>query len=394
MSPSSGRARKWVRNSLLVLVGLLAVVLIYGPGKTESSLNRIEPTSDTRLSDSARDLHNQLKVADLHADTLLWDRNILKRSTRGHVDLPRLTKSNVAVQVFAAVTKSPRGQNYSANTADSDNITALAVLQRWPIDTWGSLLHRALYQAERLNIAANKAPGEVVLVTSQADLIRHLSSWQSGGPVGAVLALEGAHPLEANLANLNILYAAGYRMMGLQHFFDNALGGSLHGQSKAGLTEFGKQVVTSAVDMGFIIDVAHSSPAVVDDVLSLSRKPVVVSHTGIHGICQTPRNIADAQMQRIAAVGGLIGIGFWDAAVCDISPDGIARAIGYAIELLGPEAVALGSDYDGSTTVSFDGSQLALLTQALQRTDLSNEQIAGIMGENLIRFLTDQLPTN
>ena len=91
----------------------------------------------------------------------------------------------------------------------------------------------------------------------------------------------------------------------------------------------------------FIIDVAHSSPASVDDVLAINPNPVIVSHTGVKGACDTPRNLADEQMQRIAAAGGLIGIGFWNAAVCDISPGGVAQAIKYAIDLVGLDHVAL-----------------------------------------------------
>lgn len=337
---------KKVWKGLATLLVLVVLGLLFAPGPIESSLNLkidvelVEPTAE------AHRLHDSLAVADLHADTLLWHRNPLKHSDRGHVDIPRLKDGHVAVQVFAAVTKSPRGQNYDANTADTDNITTLVAVQRWPLRTWGSLLERALHQARRLHEAADASESVRVILT-QAELAEHMQKWSPGGPVGGVLALEGAHPLERKLDNLQVLYDAGYRMIGLQHFFDNALGGSLHGLSGAGLTPFGREVVTAAVAMGYIIDVAHSSPAVVDDVLALTTKPVVVSHTGIKGACATPRNLEDRQLQAIAAAGGLIGIGFWDAAVCDITPEGIAASIAYAVATLGEDAVALGSDYDG-----------------------------------------------
>jgi microsomal dipeptidase-like Zn-dependent dipeptidase len=179
--------------------------------------------------------------------------------------------------------------------------------------------------------------------------------------------------------------------LGLHHFFDNRLGGSLHGESRQGLTDFGRQVVQKAVDMGFIIDVAHSSPASVDQVLALNPNPVIVSHTGIKGTCNSSRNLADEQMQRIAAAGGLIGIGYWNA-VCDISPGGVATTIKYAIDLVGVDHVALGSDYDGATTVAFDTSQLALVTGALLDAGLSESQIRQVMGENQLRFFSAQLP--
>ena len=100
--------------------------------------------------------------------------------------------------------------------------------------------------------------------------------------------------------------------------FDNRLGGSLHGLSGEGLTPFGADVIRRANELGIIIDVAHASPQMVNDVLDLSTTPVILSHGGVKGLCDMSRNLDDTLMQRIAAHGGLIGIGYWDGAVCDI----------------------------------------------------------------------------
>jgi microsomal dipeptidase-like Zn-dependent dipeptidase len=291
---------------------------------------------------------------------------------------------------MAAVTKTPKNMNYVSNSGDSgDNITLLSMVQLWPPRTWDSLLERAVYQAERLHKAAARSDA-LVIVTSAGQLSDFLRD-RAPDQVATVLATEGAHPLEGEVANLARLWDAGYRVLGLHHFFDNRLGGSLHGESRSGLTDFGRNVVRAAVDMGFIIDVAHSSPASVDEVLAINPNPVIVSHTGIKGTCDSPRNLADEQMQRIAAAGGLIGIGYWDA-VCDISPAGVARSIKYAVGLVGVDHVALGSDYDGATTVAFDTSDLAVLTQALLESGLSDDDIRKVMGENQLRFFSEQLP--
>jgi microsomal dipeptidase-like Zn-dependent dipeptidase len=207
-----------------------------------------------------------------------------------------------------------------------------------------------------------------------------------------VLATEGAHPLEGDLANLDRLYDAGFRMLGLQHFFDNELGGSLHGISNAGLTDFGRAAVIAAEEKGMIIDVAHSSEAVVRDVLAIAKDPLVVSHTGMRGHCENDRNFSDDLMREIAARGGLVGIGFWDGAVCEATVPSIAAAIVYAIETLGVEHVALGSDYDGATTVPFDASEIAALTDALLKAGVSEDNIRAVMGENALRFFADHLP--
>ncbi len=382
--------KKGLIHATLTLVVLGIVTLFAAPSILEDQQNVVLRDNEWPLTDSAKILHKSLRIADLHADTLLWKRDLLERSSIGHVDLPRLQDGGVVLQVMSVVTKSPRGQNYESNSASADdNITLLAMLQLWPVKTWDSLLHRALYQSEKLHRAA-ATHEQLFIITSAAQLTIFLSQHKPG-QVATLLATEGAHPLEGNIANLAKLWQAGYRMLGLHHFFDNRLGGSLHGESRQGLTDFGKAVVSAAVEMGFIIDVAHSSPASVDDVLAINPNPVVVSHTGIQGTCNSPRNLADEQLARIAAAGGLVGVGYWDA-VCDITPRGVARSIAYAVGLIGARHVALGSDYDGTTTVTFDTAQLNLLTQALQDSGLSNDDIRLVMGENQLRFLTQQLP--
>jgi microsomal dipeptidase-like Zn-dependent dipeptidase len=119
---------------------------------------------------------------------------------------------------------------------------------------------------------------------------------------------------------------------------------------------------------------------------------VIVSHTGLAGACDTPRNLSDALLARIAERGGLIGIGYWDAAVCDITPAGVTASIAYGVAQLGPGALSLGSDYDGATEVAFDTSELPALTQALLEAGLEEETIRAVMGENTLGFLRGHLP--
>jgi len=194
------------------------------------------------------------------------------------------------------------------------------------------------------------------------------------------------------LENVKGLYDAGYRMISLHHFFDNELGGSLHGTSGDGLTEFGLQVVRELEKLEIIIDLAHSSPAAVDDVLKISTRPVVVSHTGVQGVCKSKRNLSDEHMRRIADKGGLIGIGYWKGAVCDISPDGVVKSLRYAIDLVGEDHVALGSDFDGSTTTAFDTSELSVLTQKMMDAGFTDSEITKVMGGNSVKLLLSYLP--
>lgn len=386
--------KKILIAGVVVLVAIVIAVFALLPGNKENQFNQVVDHEAYVISDQARTLHSSLAIGDLHADTLLWHRDLLERGTRGHVDVPRLIEGGVVLQVFATVTKVPPALNYEENTADADQITGLLIMQRWPLRTWGSLFERARYQAQRLDEAARRSEGSLVFIRTRSDLEKVLEARKKGrAAVGGLMATEGSHALEGAIENVSKLYDEGFRMMSLHHFFDNELGASLQGTSKADLSDFGREAILEMNRLGIMIDVSHSSEAVVTEALEISSTPLVVSHTGVHGACDSPRNLPDDLMRRIAAGGGLIGIGYWDGAVCDTTPAGLARAIAYAVNLLGSEHVALGSDYDGATSVYFDTSELAALTQALLDEGLGDEDIRAVMGGNQIRFFRKYLPT-
>lgn len=379
---------KWIGIGV-ALLALVGAYVFYGvlPQRFDARNNVVLPHEPYEISGRARALHETITVADLHSDMLLWRRDPAQRQPRGHTDLPRLNEGGVALQVFTAVTKTPPALNYEENSADKDALTLLMVAQAWPVRTWASIFERARYQAARLD-RLEAQESNFVFVKSKSDLQRALDA----GALAGVYGVEGAHPLEGELQNLDRLYDAGLRVMGLQHFFDNELGGSLHGQSGAGLTPFGRDAVSKAVEKGMIIDVAHSSEQVVRDVLALTQKPVIVSHTGLKGHCDSARNIPDDLMKAVADHGGLVGVGFWDGAVCDPSIENVASAILYAVDLLGADHVALGSDYDGTVTTMFDASELPALTQALIDAGADDDTIRKVMGENAVRFFLEHLP--
>jgi microsomal dipeptidase-like Zn-dependent dipeptidase len=379
----------------LAVAALLGIAFVHWflPALIEGSMNVVVPHEPYQVRPEVAEFHKTLFVADLHADSLLWKRDLLKRSDVGQIDLPRLQEGNVALQVFSATTKTPAGLNIEENTADSDNITMLAVAQFWPVATWGSIYERARYQLQKLWDFAEDSNGELIVLQSKSDLRSLVERRESGDNVtGGLYLIEGAHPLEGEVENLDKLFAQGLRMSGLTHFFDNELGGSLHGVSGEGLTQFGKQVIKRAGELGIIIDIAHASPAMVRDVLSMSDRPVILSHGGIKGACDTSRNLDDELMLEIANRGGIIGIGYWESAVCDPSPTGIVRSIRYGIDLMGADHVALGSDYDGAVTTTLDSSELAILTQTMMDEEFSEEEIRKVMGENVKRFLLENLP--
>jgi len=323
----------------IALLALVAGFFLFAPAIVERAKNRVTPHAPYPVDERARALHKRLVIGDWHCDSLLWNRNLLKRSRRGHVDFPRLRAGNVAMQVFTTVTMAPAGINVEKNATDSrDNVTLLAIAQLWPMRTWNSLLERGLYQAARMQRWQDQAPEAVRILRNRADL---------------------AHVLKARAA---------------------------------GLTPYGREVVAALVDKGFIIDLTHSSLATARDVLAMTEVPLVVSHTGICSHCRTPRNFPDELMAEICARGGVAGIGYWQEVIGDTSPEGIAAAVIAAIELLGEDHVSLGSDFDGTAEEPFDTSELVVVTDALLKSQLPEETVAKVMGANMARLLDRMLP--
>ena len=383
-----------------ILLGLLVLIVVatagvhfYLPGDTEKRMNAVLTPPPYAVSPEAAALHRRLLVADMHADSLLWGRDLTQRGTRGQVDVPRLIEGNVALQAFTIVSKTPRNMNIEANDDSTDNITPLAIVSLWPASTWTSLKERALYQSRRLHEFAAASGGKLVVIDSAAGLAAYLERRKKAPAITAgLLGIEGAQVLEGNAANVDAMFDAGFRMLGPAHFFDNEVAGSAHGVHKGGLTATGRDVVKRLEQKKMLVDLAHSSPKTIDDVLAMATRPVVVSHTGVKGTCNNTRNLSDAHLKGIATTGGVIGIGYWETAVCGTDAAAIARAIKYAVGIAGVEHVGLGSDYDGAIKAPFDTSGVALVTEALMKQGFSEKDIALVMGGNYLRLLAQTLP--
>jgi membrane dipeptidase len=383
---------KRLRWFLLLVVIILLVAWFALPGIVERRFNRILHPPPYQPSAQAQTLHRTLTVADLHGDSLLWGRNLLRRSSRGHIDLPRLAEGNVSIQAFTVVTTAPRKLNIFQNSDSTDQVRNIAIFEGWPRRTWNSPKQRALYQAARLQKFAEQSKGALVILRSRSNLQRFLTSRGSTHAVAGFLGTEGAQPLEGHLENLDDLYAAGFRMMAPTHFTDTAIAGAAAGMTKAGLTDLGRQWVRAMESHHMLIDLAHASPATLRDVTSMATRPLIVSHTGVKGTCNNPRNLSDDELRSVAQTNGVIGIGLWDTATCGTDARATARAIHYAISIVGADHVALGSDFDGGITAPFDSSGWALLTDALLQEGISEQDIHKIMGENVVRVLLETLP--
>lgn len=413
--------RGLVRGLIVVALSLFiggCAVWYYAADSFDRRMNTVSADPEAPVP-TAEDLavHRSLFVADLHADTLKWRRDLLERGTWGHVDLPRLVDGNVGLQVFTIVTKSPiprkdpTAPGGRCVSGGGVNVAAvLAAAQGRP--AW-SLRKRMRLQVERLKDAARRSrerDGPELRVIETADDLRRLIADRTAGRqvVGAILGIEGGHwvgtpggPAESVDADMQELHDLGIRMFAPTHRFDNALSGSSEGCTRGGLTPLGRRALERAQDLGMAIDLSHISEAGMSDAMDTVDRPFLISHIGIAAGCEPPcrpwRNLSDAQIRQIVAHDGVIGVGYWPQAIGP-SVWRIAEVMRHVMEIadaMGRDPgshLALGSDYDGSVTPFFDVSQTAVLTTILRRRDFEPETIQAIAGLNACRVFASVLP--
>jgi len=378
--------------SILIIIATI-IFFVFAPAyidksKNEVTLNVINPPKVSWYDSIPF-------IADLHCDALLWNRNNLKHHNYGHVDIPRMQEANMAFQVFTIVSKTPKGINIEKNDDKTDQISLLSFVQLRNPKDWFSVKARALHQCEELFNTAEKSKGTFRVIYSQAELQQYVLDRSTDKNLTAgMLGIEGAHCLDDNIDNLQLFYNAGVRYIGLAHFFDNEWAGSAHGINKGGLTEKGKQLIKKMDSLHIIIDLAHSSSKTIDDILSLTQSPVIISHTGVKGVCDNNRNLSDAHLIEIGRRNGLVGIGLWETAVCGTDAAATARSIRYVADKIGVDKVALGSDFDGAITAHFDVTGLPLIVNELLKQGFSKDDIYKIMGGNIRDYLLKNLPAH
>lgn len=387
---------KIVKIIIISILVTLTVVLLYLrfylADKVYLERNRVLGVGDRKPSADALKLYEKLFVGDLHQDVLLWQKDFLKDENIGHLDLPRMQKANVGLQIFSVVTSVPKDANYDTNPRGPDSINLLAAGQWWPVNSWFDPFNRALYQADRFHDYVSRSDQKLVPIESRADLEKFVRE-RRPGQVGAFLSLEGLYPAEdLGVKALDVLIDRGYRMFALSHMSDSYFGGSAHGEKKMGLTEKGREIVEHLKQKGMVIDLAHASDALIDDLLKIEGLKLVYSHAGLREVCNTPRNLSDERLKQLGERGILIGVGFWKRVICGEEVERIGRAIKHAIKLAGVENVALGSDFEGSVAIPFDVTGLPILVDELLQQGLTEDQITKVFGQNQLQFFLKNLP--
>ncbi len=234
-------------------------------------------------------LHRDAAVVDMHCDTIsryMAGEDLAEDLPRGHIDVPKLERGGVDLQVFACFAPPPQNDLEKAKSANG-----------------------VFAQIEAVHKLVDTNPDKLALVESLQDA----NSARNASKIGALIGIEGGYAIENDLVLLREFYRAGVRLMTLTHWtatdWADASGDPrpIHG----GLTEFGEKVVAEMNRLGMIIDVSHAADKTFWDVLRLSKTPVVASHSCCRALAPHFRNLSDEMLKALAEKNGVVGINFW-----------------------------------------------------------------------------------
>lgn len=307
-------------------------------------------------------LSNFWPVIDGHADTLAQSltekRSFYQRSQRGALDLPRLYQAGVDLQVLAIC----------AGRRQAPYQWAIKLLDSW----------------ERESLASR----EVIWIREARDF----EEWQESAKVGVLLALEGAEPLEGDLRRLEEFYQRGIRVISLTWNWANPFAFGTSCQSDYGLTLLGRELVYRAQKLDLLLDLSHLGPKSFKDLISITSRPVIVSHANAFALCAHRRNLRLWQAKAVAETGGTIGVTFYPPFIgkeITTSSD-LLLHIRYFLDNLGEDIPALGSDFDGIETAPMDLQSvldLENLVQVMEKSGFTQRLIGKVMGGNLHNVL-------
>ncbi len=315
------------------------------------------------------DLHRRSIVIDAHCDTALLaaegNYDLAERHSDHHLDFPRMREGGVTAQVFAVF-------------VEARYLPAQAT-------------RRALQVIDAMYRQVEASNGNARFVTRAADI----EAAKADGALGVILGLEGAEALEGDLGVLRMFHRLGVRNIGLTWNFRNqAADGVGEERTGGGLTTFGVALVEEMNRLGILVDIAHLSPAGVEDVLKVSQSPVIASHANARAVCDHRRNLTDAQLERIARNGGVVGVTFVPAFVDGSGGQASVRRvldhIDHMVRVMGDDHVGLGSDFDGffgeeKTLGLEDVSRMPAITEGLLERGYSEASVQKILGGNFLR---------
>jgi membrane dipeptidase len=328
------------------------------------------------------ELHRRVPIADGHADSLMWNRDLTKASDEGHVDFPRLREAGVKIQAFTIVTR---------GLPVIGGFPFLMLKNRWPAAARASEWTRCAFQLDQLEGFCAKSNGLASIAGTSAGLESNLTA----GRLSAIIGIEGAHAIEGQVDRVAELFRRGVRFMSLTHLAANELGGtSTPMMGNRPLTPLGREVLDAMAASRMVIDVAHASPAMMPELLEHRTIRPFCSHAGVQGATKLWRNLDDATLKGIADKGGVVGVIFAPQFVGGRQFSDVARHIEHAVKVMGEDGVALGSDFDGMIPLPQgmrDVRDLKKLTQTLLDRGMTVRVVEKVLGHNFRRFWSEVL---
>jgi membrane dipeptidase len=332
------------------------------------------------LTERYLELHRDSVVVDTHCDTLKclmpmftlprtsqWDDRsdvgMGARSSLGHIDIPRLREGGVDCQVFAISSVRERTRPYALRTV---------------MEMIG------LFYSE-----CERHRGAVAPVTTHEGIMKAAAE----GKVAAMLSIEGADVIEGKVGLLRVFHRLGVRMVGLVHSLRNELAdGVADARTGGGLSQLGVQVVEELDRLRDLIDVSHLSDAGFWDLMEVAKGPVMASHSNARAVCDHPRNMTDEMIKAMADRGGVMGMNFAPSFVhpTNATVQGVVDHIDHIVDLVGPDHVGLGSDFDGIpyTPIGLeDATRMPNITAELVKREYDEEDIKKILGGNHLRLI-------
>lgn len=370
--------------------------------KAKQPSKSAKPVANTAKSSGAL-----IPVFDGHNDALLrWalpgrsdGTNFFERSDTGHIDLPRALEGGFAGGFFAIFIPSPSGRGHKKPPRFTDFVTE---------DGYAAPLPAPLKADYALNTALNVSAGLFRIERESGGKFKvvrtgdELETCLKNGVIAAIYHFEGAEMIDANLNNLEMFYQAGLRSIGPVWSRPNIFAEGVPFQfpkspdTGPGLTDAGKALVKACNQLGIMIDLSHLNEKGFWEIAALSDAPLVATHSNVHALCRSTRNLTDKQLDAIKESDGMVGLNF---AVSFLREDShnepatpletMVRHIDYLVKRIGIDRVGFGSDFDGATIPAAirDVSGLPRLIEALRQAGYDDESLKKIAHENWVRVL-------
>lgn len=321
------------------------------------------------ISAEIKAFHRRAIVIDAHCDSLLHvvnkGRHLGERSENGHLDFPRLTEGGVDVQFFAAYIE----PEYKPDRA----------------------LKRTLQLFDAFFKEIEKHPDQIRQVCNA----KEIEQAKKDGVIGALLAIEGGEALNGDLSVLRILHRLGVRSIGLTWNERNDIADGVgEERTRGGLTNFGVDVVKEMNRLGILVDVSHLSEPGFWDVVEVSEKPFVATHSNAKGQCMHRRNLTDEQLRALAEKGGVTGMNFAPNFVKagGATLDDLLDHIDYIKKRFTVDIIGLGSDFDGIENTPKgleDSTCFPNITAGLFARGYKESEIEKILGGNFLRVIRE-----